>query len=136
MTFMHGQFYQFGAPFEVYVAETLSNFYKHMNPEKERVWIAELEDKIVGTIAVKNTHKQAQLRYFLIDPTCRGIGLGNKMMDLFMDFVQKCGYSSSFLLTEEKLETAAHLYSKYGYKYASSRETDIGLVELRYELDF
>ena len=33
-----------------------------------------------------------------------------------------------------KLETAAHVYGKYGYQYASSRETDIGLIELKSEL--
>ncbi|MCP4459592.1 MAG: GNAT family N-acetyltransferase [Cytophagales bacterium] len=78
------------------------------------MWIAEFERKIVGTIAVKNSDEQAQLRYFLIDPICRGIGLDNKMMELFMDFIKKHDYHTSFLLTEGKLETAAHLYAKYG----------------------
>jgi len=134
ITYMHGQFYDFGLDFECYVAETLADFYRQMDPQRERFWIAEHEDKVIGTIALKNTDGQAQLRYFLIDPTYRGLGLGNRLLSLFMDFMKGAGYQSSFLLTEKQLDTAAYLYEKLGYQYVSSRETDYGLVELRYEM--
>ena len=132
--YMHGKLYDFGSFFEIYVAETLAAFYKGLDPAKERVWIAEHNDSIVGTLALKNTNGVAQLRYFLIDPKYRGIGLGRKMMDLFMDFFHRKKYTSSFLLTEEQLQVAANLYGKYGYKYVSSQQTEFGLVEKRYEL--
>ncbi|WP_020527583.1 GNAT family N-acetyltransferase [Flexithrix dorotheae] len=134
LTYMHGRFYDFDSSFEFYVAETLAAFYKNMDPEKERFWVAENEEKIVGTIALKNTDNFAQLRYFLIDPEFRGIGLGKKLMDLFMEFFRQSNYKSSFLLTEARLQTAAHIYGKYGYQYVSSNQTDFGLVEKRYEL--
>lgn len=131
---MHGKLYEFGLPFEIYVAETLASFYKTFDPFYERMWIAEHDDRIIGTLALKNTNDEAQLRYFLIDPAYRGIGLGTKLMDLFMQFMVDKGYSTSFLFTEEQLKTAAHLYQKYGYHYVSSSQTEFGLVELRYEL--
>ncbi|MBX2843861.1 MAG: GNAT family N-acetyltransferase [Flammeovirgaceae bacterium] len=134
LTYMHGKFYDFDPSFEFYVAETLATFYKNMDHEKERFWVAEFEGKIVGTIALKNTDGFAQLRYYLIDPEFRGIGLGRKLMDLFMDFFKNSDYKSSFLLTEERLQTAAHLYGKYGFQHVSSNQTDFGLVEKRYEL--
>lgn len=134
ITYMHGVFYEFGPPFESYVAETLGAFYKNLDSSRERFWIAEYADKIIGTIALKNTSGEAQLRYFLINPDFRGIGLGKALMDLFMDFLIESGYKSSFLLTEERLKTAAALYERYGYYYASSRPTDFGLVEMRYEM--
>lgn len=131
---MHGQNYDFGLEFELYVATTLADFYKNMDDEKEQIWIAEHDEKIIGTIALKNTDGQAQLRYFLINKDYRGIGLGKKMMNLFFDFMKSKGYHSSFLLTEEQLKTATHLYEKFGYKFISARSTDFGLVERRYEL--
>jgi ribosomal protein S18 acetylase RimI-like enzyme len=134
ITYMHGQFYEFGTLFEVYVSETLSTFYKELNPKKERMWIAEHQGKIIGTIALKNTDDEAQLRYFLLDPAYRGIGLGKKMMDLYMEFTRKCGYKSSFLLTEKNLEAASNIYQRYGYKHVSTQETEMGVTTQRYEL--
>ncbi len=134
ITYMHGLLYDFGPFFEVYVADSLAAFYKNMDSSRERVWIAEHDDRIIGSIALKDTDNAAQLRYFLIHPDYRGIGLGNRMMELFTAFMKHCEYTSSFLLTEKQLEVAAKLYTKYGYHYVSSQETDFGLVEMRYEL--
>lgn len=134
ITYLHGTLYEFGQSFEAYVSETLGAFYKTLDSDKERMWVAEHDGQIIGTIAVKNTGGVAQLRYFLIHPDYRGIGLGKKLMDLFMEFVRKAGYTSSFLLTEKQLETAVGLYKRYGYTYATSNTTDFGLVEVRYEL--
>jgi ribosomal protein S18 acetylase RimI-like enzyme len=135
ITFLHGEYYNIGIIFEVYVAQTLADFYKNMNANRERVWITEHNDQIVGSIALKNTDGKAQLRYFFIKEEYRGIGLGNKLMDLFMAFMKECGYRSSFLLTEEKLKAATHLYLKYGYHFVSATDNGIGLVERRYEMD-
>ena len=134
MLYMHSRFYDFGFHFEMYVAESLLEFVRNLDVEKERIWIAEDQGKIVGTIALKNTDGQAQLRYFLIDPEYRGRGLGRFLINQFMAFLKKSDYQSSFLLTEDSLDTALHLYKSYGFSYVSSRDTDFGLVESRYEL--
>ncbi len=135
LTYMHGLFYDFMPEFEMYVAETLSDFYRKMDLEKERIWLAEDKGKIVGSLALKNTDGFAQLRYFLIDPAYRGIGLGKKLMEHFMDFMREVGYTKSFLLTEGNLKTAAAIYEKHGYQFVSRRFTDFGLEERRYELE-
>lgn len=133
ITKMHGELYKFGVYFESYVAETLADFYRNMDAEKECVWLAEYKEEVIGSIALKNTDDWAQLRYFLINPEFRGIGLGKRMINLFMDFMTNTGYSKSFLLTESQLKIAAHLYGQFGYQYVSKRETDYGLEEIRYE---
>ncbi len=131
---MHGEMYDYGKEFEVYVGETLSDYFKHQDPERERFWIAELNGWIVGSICLKETDDWAQLRYFLLDERVRGIGLGKRMIGLFMDFMKECGYQKSFLLTEKQLNTAANLYEKIGYQYVSSSKMDFGLEERRYEM--
>ena len=134
LIYLHGTLYHFGLEFELYVARTVYDFYKNMDTSKERVWLAEDRGRIIGSLALKDTKGVAQLRYFLIEPAYRGIGLGRKMMDLFMQYCKTSGYRSSFLLTEDNLKTARHLYSSYGYQYVSSKVTEFGLVEKRYEL--
>lgn len=134
ITKMHGELYNFGRHFEAYVAETLGHFYLQMDQARERVWVVEDNGKLIGTIALKDTKGVAQLRYFLLDPAYRGMGLGKMLMDAFMDFMNQVGYTSSFLLTEKSLLPAANLYKKYGYKYISSSVTNFGLEEMRYEL--
>lgn len=131
---MHGRMYDFGKEFEIYVGRTLSDFYHHLNPEKERFWIAEFNGWIVGSICLKNTDDWAQLRYFLLDPRVRGIGLGKIMIEKFLSFMEECGYSKSFLLTEGQLLPAANLYEKVGYQFVSSSIMDFGLEERRYEM--
>lgn len=131
---LHGECYDFGRSFEAHVASTLGDFSQSMNPSKERIWLAVHNDHIIGSIALKDTDGWAQLRYFLIHPNYRGIGLGKELTESFLNFMKACGYSKSFLLTEESLETAAKLYSKLGYRYVSTSETSFGLKEMRYEL--
>ena len=132
--YMHGLYYDYGIEFELYVADLLTAFYRSMNPSDECMWLAEYNDEVIGSICLKNTNRQARLRYFLIHPDFRGIGLGKRMMDTFMEFLHAKNYQTSFLTTEGNLHRAAQLYEKYGYRYDSSSMTDFGLEEKKYVL--
>lgn len=120
ITFMHGRLYSkeygYGLAFESYVAAGLADFEKKFDPARSRIWICEHREKIVGAIALMNRGDSAQLRYFLIDPAYRGIGLGQKLMKLFMKFLKAAGYKHAYLLTTHELPAAAHLYISYGFK--------------------
>ena len=70
-----------------------------------------------------NRGKAAQLRYFLIMPDYRGIGLGNKLMRLFMEFAHHCKYDSAYLWTTAELYAAAHLYTKFGFQLAEEKDS-------------
>ena len=119
VTWLHGQLYQmeynYGIAFEAYVAKGLHEFFEHYDPATNRVWVCEHNEKIVGFLLLMNRGHQAQLRYFIITPEYRSIGLGNRLMELYMDFARACGYQSSYLWTTHELYTAAHLYKKYGF---------------------
>ncbi|MEL6536883.1 MAG: GNAT family N-acetyltransferase [Bacteroidota bacterium] len=134
MVYMHGRHYSFGVPFECYVAETLAAFFREFDPEKERIWFAEVEGKVVGTLALKNSEGWAQLRYFLIDPEYRGRGLGRRLMDRWMQAMKAMGYDRAFLLTTDGLEASAHLYGRYGFALTGTKSTDFGVPEHRYEM--
>ena len=84
---MHGRLYykQYGynRPFEMYVAQSLAEFIELYNPERNRLWVCEDDDRMIGTLVLIDRGKAAQLRYFLFEPEYRGVGLGTKLMASF-----------------------------------------------------
>ena len=141
VTYLHGKLYSkeydFGVQFESYVAESLHEFQKQYDPKRNRVWVCEDGDEIVGFMALMDRGAAAQLRYFILLPEYRGTGLGNKLMKLFMEFMRSCGYTSSYLMTTDELRAAAHLYMKYGYRLTEEKESNAfgkPLREQRYDL--
>jgi len=119
VTYLHGKLYksEYGYPieFETYVADGLNEFYRKYNPANNRVWVCEHGGRMIGFLLLMNRGDAAQLRYFIIEPAYRGIGLGKKLMELYMEFLKECSYKSSYLLTVDELPTAAHLYTKHGF---------------------
>ncbi len=138
--YMHGDLYGteygYGIQFETYVAKGLCEFYEKYNPERNRVWVCEHRDRMVGFLLLMDRGEAAQLRYFLIQPECRGIGLGSKLINLYMDFLRECGYRKSYLWTTHELSTAAFLYKRVGFQLTEEKEsTAFGkpLREQRYD---
>jgi peptidyl-dipeptidase Dcp len=119
------------------VAAGLSEFYKNYDPDRNRVWVCEHDGQIIGFLLLMDRGEAAQLRYFLIRPEYRGMGLGKRLIELYMEFFYKCGYKSSYLWTTHELDTATHLYRKHGFEHTAEKEsTAFGkpLVEQKYEL--
>ncbi len=141
VTFMHGSLYHkeysYGLQFESYVAKGLCEFYEKYTPERNRIWACEHNDHMIGFLLLMDRGDAAQFRYFLIEPQYRGIGLGSKLMKLYMDFLHQCRYKKSFLWTTHELSTAAFLYKRHGFKLTEEKEsTAFGklLREQRYDL--
>lgn len=139
--YMHGVLYKkeynYGLQFEAYVAKGLCEFYDKYTAERNRVWVCEHQNSIIGFMLLMDRGKAAQLRYFLIEPEYRGVGLGSKLMRLYMDFLLQCGYWESYLWTTHELTKAAFLYKRVGFKLTEEKEsTDFGkpLTEQRYDL--
>jgi GNAT superfamily N-acetyltransferase len=113
---LYAQEYGYGLSFESYVAEGLAEFYKQYDPSREGIWICEHENKIIGCLLLMSRgNATAQLRYYLLAPEYRGIGLGKKLMTLFTEFLQTQGYNSCYLWTTSELPAAANLYKKFGF---------------------
>ena len=139
--YMHGTLYKkeynYGIQFESYVAKGLCEFYEKYDPQRNRVWVCEHDNRMIGFLLLMDRGKAAQLRYFLIQPEYRGIGLGSKLLDMYMDFLRECGYKESYLWTTHELTTAAALYKRLGFKLTEEKEsTSFGkpLTEQRYDL--
>lgn len=134
---LYAREYGYGVQFESYVAKGLCEFYEKYNPGRNRIWICEYDDRMIGFLLLMDRGEAAQLRYFLIEPDYRGIGLGSKLLNLYMDFLRECGYRESYLWTTHELSTAASLYQRHGFKLTEEKEsTAFGkpLREQRYDL--
>jgi N-acetylglutamate synthase-like GNAT family acetyltransferase len=127
----------FDATFEAYVAKPLSEFLSARNP-RERLWIAERDGRIVGCIAIVAASVQtAQLRWYLVEPSTRGKGLGKRLLQEALAFCQCCGYTDVILWTESALKVAAHLYLAAGFRKTEEKPGQmwgVDLVEEKYEL--
>ena len=113
---IYSEEYNYGVSFETYVAKGIYEFYESYDLEKDRVWICEHNNVIVGFLLLMHRNNNAaQLRYFYLEKDYRGIGLGKKLMKLYIGFFKKCGYTSSYLWTTNELQAAASLYTRYGF---------------------
>ncbi len=138
---MHGRLYGieygYGLQFEAYVAKGLLEFWERYDPARDRVWVCESDRRMIGFMLLMHREGAAQLRYFLIEPGYRGIGLGSRLMGLFMDFLKERGYTKAYLWTTHELLAAAHLYEKAGFVLTEEKDsTAFGkpLKERRYDL--
>lgn len=140
---MHGRLYwkEYGydVRFEQYVLETVNDYIREFDARRDRIFLASSMGKLAGVVAIQHREgKQAQLRWFLLLPEFRGIGLGKALMQRAMDFCREQRFRKVFLLTTNQQTTAAALYKKWGFvKKESTPEKLWGhdLFEERYECD-
>lgn len=139
--YLHGVVYArehgFDHTFEAYVAGPLAAFVRAASP-RERLWIAEQEGKIVGCVAiVADSPLVAQLRWFLVHPSARRIGVGRRLLKEALAFCRACGYRSIILWTVSTLTAAAHLYRSTGFQKTEEKAGKmwgVQVVEEKYEL--
>lgn len=106
--------------------------------ESSQMWLLERKNEVVGSIAiVKQGEYDAQLRWFGVDESLQGLGMGSKLMTLAMDFCREKGYSHVVLWTIDILEPARHLYTKFGFELTETKPNyewaNIPLVEEKWE---
>jgi DNA-binding MarR family transcriptional regulator/GNAT superfamily N-acetyltransferase len=135
---LYDKTYKFGPMFEYYVMKGLAEFM--MNSDGGELWVAEVNGKIVGSIAItKSNDTVAQLRWFILDENYQGLGIGKKLMETAINFCHNQGYQYVFLWTVSILETARYLYNKYNFTLTEEKSNDewtgTQLVEERWDLD-
>ena len=136
---LYGDEYQYGVEFETYVAAGISDFYRNYDPASDRAWICEDRNTIVGFLLfIHKENKNAQLRFFYLEPPYRGIGLGRKLMELFIQHLKNIQCVSCYLWTTQEQEAAAHLYKKFGFVLTEEKpSSSFGkkIIEQKYVLN-
>ena len=120
ITYRHGTLYAdeygFDETFEALVAEILVKFIQKHNPERERIWIAELHGERAGSVMIVDAGDNiAQLRLLLVEPWARGRKIGRLLVEECNAFAREKGYRKIRLWTQSNLFEARQLYVKTGY---------------------
>jgi DNA-binding MarR family transcriptional regulator/N-acetylglutamate synthase-like GNAT family acetyltransferase len=139
----HGELYasEYGwnTDFEALVAEICAKFLRELDPSGERCWIAERNGVRVGCIMlVRQTRTIAKLRLLLVDPSQRGLGVGNQLVEECLAFARAAGYRKVTLWTQSILSAARKLYEGHGFrKVAAEPHESFGakLIAETWELD-
>lgn len=126
LIYLHSKLYQpiqgFDLTFEIYVAEILLPFFKH-HTERERMWIVEQQGEVKGSIAIlRFSEAEAQLRWFLLHPDLRGLGIGKQLVNEAVAFAKNQDYTCCHLWTVRDLKTAGYLYQSIGFQCVQAVE--------------
>jgi DNA-binding MarR family transcriptional regulator/predicted GNAT family acetyltransferase len=111
----------YGPEFEALVAEILAGILRSGAPARNRGWIARQGGQRLGSIfVVEETADLARLRLFYIEPSARGTGLAQRMLDEALTFARSAGYRRMTLWTHESHRAAGRIYARNGFTLTSS----------------
>ncbi|WP_405820104.1 helix-turn-helix domain-containing GNAT family N-acetyltransferase [Streptomyces sp. NBC_00838] len=116
--------YGWDATFEGLVARIVADFAADHDERRERVWIAELDGRAVGSVMCvrdDETPGAARLRLLLVEPEARGHGLGERMVGAVVDFARDAGYREVVLWTNDLLAAARKLYVRAGFSLVAEK---------------
>jgi DNA-binding MarR family transcriptional regulator len=109
--------YGFNSEFEALVAEKSAEFIRNFNPARERCWVAEIDNHLVGSVfLVDSKDGCGEIRLLYVAPHARGIGIGTSMLGELVRFAKHVGYKKLCMRTESVLEYAVPLFDAAGLK--------------------
>lgn len=129
ITELHGAYYAKNWGLELYfearVAAELAAFFTNFVPERDGAWFIRDGAQIVGGIFIDGSQTMgegARLRWFILDPAYQGQGLGNRLMSEAIAFCKRKGFRRVYLTTFAGLESARHLYDKFGFQMCAEED--------------
>lgn len=88
---------------------------KYTAPEGELLVAVEGED-VLGMIAYhKHSDTRCEMKRLYVKPSCRGMKLGEKLIEELIAHARQAGYKEMVLDTIVPLQSAIHLYKKLGF---------------------
>jgi GNAT superfamily N-acetyltransferase len=107
------------------IAEQQCDFFRRFDPARDRVWVAMEARAPRGALTIEGPRpdlgkESARLRFFILDESLRGQGLGRRMLSEALQFCRDQGYGCVYLTTLPGLDAALRLYHEQGFRLVSS----------------
>jgi DNA-binding MarR family transcriptional regulator/GNAT superfamily N-acetyltransferase len=125
---MHASYYArnfgFGQFFESQVATGMAEFTARLDRPCNALWTAVQADRIVGSIAIDGEDlggDVAHLRWFIVDDSLRGTGVGRALLQQALAFCDQQGRTVVHLWTFQGLDAARRLYESLGFVLAQEQ---------------
>ncbi|WP_233870817.1 bifunctional helix-turn-helix transcriptional regulator/GNAT family N-acetyltransferase [Paraburkholderia adhaesiva] len=107
----------FGSYFEKKVATELAEFADALPAEGKALWLYLENGRALASLAIDGDVGAgiARLRWFIVDDSLRGTGIGRQLMTRAMRFVDEQRFRETYLWTFKGLDAARHLYELSGF---------------------
>jgi DNA-binding MarR family transcriptional regulator/N-acetylglutamate synthase-like GNAT family acetyltransferase len=113
--------YGWDTTFEALVAKVGGEFIENFDAKYERAWVAEIDERIVGSVfVVKKSKTVAKLRLLYVEPDLRGQGIGQRLVEACIAHARKLGYKRMTLWTNDVLTAARRIYETTGFELIHS----------------
>ncbi len=114
---VYAEEYGWDMRFEAMVADIAAAFLRGYDPRREACWIAEMDGRPVGSVAlVRHADEVAQLRVLLVEAAARSLGIGARLVEECIRFARRTGYRRLMLTTYDALTAARRIYEAAGFR--------------------
>ena|SRR5882757_6418596 len=120
---VYGAEFGWNEEYEALVARIVADFAASHDPNREAVWIAELDGERAGCVfCVRDEAPDtARLRLLLVDPAARGHGIGGRLVEECVAFARAAGYTEMVLWTNDILSSARRIYQHAGFELVAEQ---------------
>ena len=116
---------RFAAGFADYVGLTVAEAGLGVPGNASRVWFAERGADVLGCAAMIDRGTRGQLRWVVLVPEARGLGLGKALFATAMEHAAAQGWPEVYLETTDGLAASMQMYLANGFAVTRDREEEL-----------
>jgi putative acetyltransferase len=93
--------------------------------DRSGFWVASRDGGLVGTVAVRPRHGlTCELKRLYVNPTARGVGIGQLLFTHAEAFARSAGYERMWLDSSRRFTQARRLYERNGFVLVEELDND------------
>jgi len=107
----------------------------HVLPNDGQIFLAKLDDHIVGCVAMVNMGATGfELAKMAVSPKAQGWGVGKQLCMAAIDYARQLGVKTVWLESNRVLTPALAIYGKVGFREVPRVETPYARADIRLEM--